>query len=132
MSITFNELLFLGFFLLIWYLYNGLEYFLNSGNLGRHRYFFPFQCALEDFKLYSPFGREKRKKFIKDRLPLRGFDSIITTKKLWTVKDVTDSNGNYDDRKLLRCFHDSMGFGMNFIIKNTILLGVPTFVILFN
>ena len=50
-----------------WYLIAVMNYGLNSGQLGRHPYLFPFECFAEEIKCYWFGGQKYRVDFIKQR-----------------------------------------------------------------
>ncbi len=123
------ELLLLCSFLafLLWYLYMGLEYFFNSGSLGRNKYTFVFSCFWEDINLHYRAGwKHKRIAFMKQQLPLDMDVTIMTLKgPCITSRDVTNRHGDYDDEKLLYCFNRIHPGGLSFFIKNIVLISIP-------
>ena len=73
-----------------WYLLAGATYALNSGQLGRGRYLFPFQCFAEDIKCHWIGGQEHRIEFIKSRC--YGEGTFCTSKRSYSHQEVRDNN----------------------------------------
>src|SRR3989338_7840389 len=73
-----------------WYLLAGLNYGLNSGQLGRHPYLFPFQCFAEDVKCYWFDGQKHRIEFIKSRSNGKGW--FLGSKRSYSHQEIRDSN----------------------------------------
>lgn len=83
-------LLYLVSCLVSWYLLAGLNYGLNSGQLGRHPFFFPFQCFAEDIKCYWFGGQKHRVEFIKSRCGGEG--SFCGSRRSYTHQEIRDGN----------------------------------------
>lgn len=73
-----------------WYQIATLSYGLNSGQLGRHPYLFPFQCFAEDLKCYWFGGQKYRIEFIRSRC--EGDGTFASSKGNYSFKDVREKN----------------------------------------
>lgn len=77
-----------------WFVLYGLEAYLNSGSLGRHPVWFPFQCAWEELRWYLPEGKRRRVQFIQERVslarsgPVTITGTIIGRTRAWRYEDV--------------------------------------------
>ena len=73
-----------------WCLLAGLSYGLNGGQLGRHPFFFPFQCFAEDIKCYWLDGQKHRIEFIKSRS--NGNGAFCGSKRSYDHQEIRDNN----------------------------------------
>ena len=74
-----------------WYLLAAFDYALNSGQLGRHRYFFPFQCFAEEVRCYWFGGKKYRIDFIKSRVGT--YDGcMMSSKRSYSHQEIRDNN----------------------------------------
>ncbi len=111
-----------------WFIWHLMEYYIQSGNLGRHRYFFVFQCYWEDIHMYFPgkIGRNNKIQFVKENLfPLIVLETTTISGKnhMWRISDIRYPDSiNYNEQKILNCFNDVHGGGFNFYMKNVFVL----------
>ncbi len=88
-------LLYLALCLVGWYFLAGFDYAMNSGQLGRHPRWFPFQCFAEEVRCYLPGGRKYRVDFIKTRV--RGWDGVMAcSSKSYTYQEIREK-GLYEE-----------------------------------
>lgn len=73
-----------------WYLLSALNYGLNSGQLGRHPYLFPFQCFVEELPCYWFGGKKHRIEFIKCRC--HGNGTFLGSKRSFDHKEIRENN----------------------------------------
>ncbi len=91
-----------------WHIFYGLEAALNGGGIGRHRFWFPYQCAWQEFCWwYLPGGKQRRIDFIKTKVYQRVsgellWGTLIGKVQIWTYAEVRHRK-NY-----LKCFDDVM------------------------
>lgn len=104
---TFALIGYLVFCLGSWYLIAGLDYAMNSGQLGRSKWLFPFECFLEEVKCHLPGGQQYRIAFIKDRVrDWNGF--MIGRSRNWSHSEIRWKKQHED------VYFDMMGGHLSF------------------
>lgn len=73
---------------IIWYVYYGLESFLNGGNLGRHWFWFPMQCLWQEVQWNFSSGRAN---CIRE-IVASGDGVIMGSKHSWHYADIREQN----------------------------------------
>jgi len=76
--------------LIFWYFIYGLNCALNSGQLGRHWFFFPFQCFWDEIKWNFPGGKAH---YIKINI-VGSFEdgSVCGSKRTWSFREIRERN----------------------------------------
>jgi hypothetical protein len=75
-----------------WYVLAGFGYSLNSGQLGRDPYLFPFQCFAEALPCYWFGGKEHRTQFIKKRIGISCQGWMISSKRPYSYDEIRKDN----------------------------------------
>ncbi|MDB5258083.1 MAG: hypothetical protein JWM14_2778, partial [Chitinophagaceae bacterium] len=74
-----------------WYLLAAFNYGMNSGQLGRHRWLFPFECFAEEVVCYLPGGKQHRINFITQRIgDWEGFMVSGSAGKSWSYEEIRE------------------------------------------
>ncbi|MDE2019331.1 MAG: hypothetical protein KGJ13_03210 [Patescibacteria group bacterium] len=73
-----------------WYFLAAMDYALNSGQLGRDPFLFPFQCFAEELPCYWFGGKRRRVEFIKSRCGGNG--TFCGQKRSFTHEEIRASN----------------------------------------
>ena len=74
-----------------WYFLTGFEYGMNSGQLGRNPYLFPFQCFVEHLPCHLPDGKKHRIEFIRARVGNYN-GCMIGKSKSYSFEDIREKN----------------------------------------
>ncbi len=96
----------------VWFALYGLEAYLNSGSLGRHPVWFPFQCAWEELGWYLPGGTRRRINFVRERIAVPFDDGVmIGGTKAWHFSELRalEAPGSsilQRDKEFLACADD--------------------------
>ncbi|MBP9759849.1 MAG: hypothetical protein KBD24_00585 [Candidatus Pacebacteria bacterium] len=94
-AIGFSLVIYVVTCILGWYIVAGIGYSMNSGQLGRSKWFFPFECFIEELPCYLPGGRRHRIAFIKDRVGNHE-GTMAGLRRLWTYQQIRKS-ANYEE-----------------------------------
>ncbi|MCC6934297.1 MAG: hypothetical protein IT406_01195 [Candidatus Yanofskybacteria bacterium] len=74
---------------LLWYLYFGLEYYLNGGTLGRDPLLMPFQCFWEEVRESIPGGIKLKEQRIREAVrDVRVQGSFLGRTGFWHYDDI--------------------------------------------
>ncbi|KKT91053.1 MAG: hypothetical protein UW92_C0019G0008 [Candidatus Jorgensenbacteria bacterium GW2011_GWA2_45_13] len=106
--------------LIIWYLFYGLECFINGGTIGKSRFFFPFECLWNEILWNLPGGKET---YVKKHIANSSIDTAVCgSKQVWRSAEIRKKNLYFECGKdiLPGFFHlflvVSIPFGLSYAI----------------
>lgn len=107
----------------VWYLFVAFSYYINGGNLGRHRYWFPFQCLWEDIKMLRPGGAAHSiKEMVLESLRGGTVEGYLAGGKGWRYTELRDAN---DEQEWRACADAMYGSWLARFIEAIITISWP-------
>ena len=76
----------------LWYLYYGVQSFLNGGSIGRDPLLMPFQCFWEELLWQIPGGTARKIAYVRENVVGDGDGVVLGNTERWDYGEVRSQN----------------------------------------